>query len=152
MVLDGQNLGVVSTTEAKSLAYDKGLDLVEVNANAKPPVCQIIDNSKFRYQQAKKQKQNKQKKLERKEVRLSPGTGDHDIDTKVRQARKFLEQGKPVKVTVRYKKRQIAHVDEGQRVMDKMLEALQDFGKPDHRPRLEGKQLSVQVNPHTQSQ
>ena len=152
MVLDGQNLGVVSTTEAKSLAYEKGLDLVEVNANAKPPVCQIIDNSKFRYQQAKKQKQNKQKKLERKEVRLSPGTGDHDIDTKVRQARKFLEQGKPVKVTVRYKKRQIAHVDEGQRVMDKMLEALQDFGKPDHRPQLEGKQLSVQVNPHTQSQ
>lgn len=142
-------MGVVEVRDAQNLAFERGMDLVEVDGNAKPPVCHIMDYGKFQYDQEKKKKRLKANspKTETKEVRLSAVTGDHDIEIKVKQVRKFLEQGKHVKLTVMYRRRQIAHVDLGQKVLLDMLEAVKDIGKTDSKPRLEGKKLSVQVVP-----
>jgi len=149
VILDGQNLGVVATDEARSLARKRGLDLVEVSPHSNPPVCQITDYGKYAYDQKKRKKKSAQnaQKVDYKEIRLTPGIGKHDIETKVRQLRNFLEQGKQVKVTVRYKKRQIVHQDQGRITLKAVIDAVEDIGKPENKPRMEGKQLSVQISP-----
>jgi translation initiation factor IF-3 len=149
LVLDGKNLGVVSTDDAKSLARQKGLDLVEISPNSRPPVCQIIDYGKYAYERKKRQRQTaaKAQKVDWKEIRLTPGIGEHDIETKVRKLRQFLERGKHVKVTVRYKRRQIVHQDQGLQTLEAVVDSVKDIGKTDNKPRMEGKQLTVQIVP-----
>lgn len=149
VILDGRNLGIVSTNDAKNLAKSKNLDLVEVSPNVDPPVCQIIDYGKYEYNQKKKKRKdtNKNKKVDWKEIRLTAGTANHDIETKVKQLRGFLESGKHVKISVRHFKRQIAHKDQGQQVMDAIINAISDIGKVQQKPRLEGRNLTTQIVP-----
>jgi len=139
----------MDTRVALDIARQEGLDLVEVSPNDRPPVCLIIDYGKFQYEKKKKQRANKSKEVEWKELRLTPGTGENDIHTKVRQARKFLEQGKYIKVTVRFRSRQLAHTDEGQKVLDRIVQEVSDIAAAESRSRMEGKQLSLHLIPKT---
>lgn len=144
----GEQLGVVSTAQAMDMAREAGFDLVEVAPTERPPVCRIMDYGKFRYQQSKKQaKSGKQPTQKRKEIRLRPKTGDHDIDTKLQQAKKFLEQHNKVILKVKYTGREIQHIEEGRRIVNQILEQLQDLCKVEQPPRMEGKQLTVLLAP-----
>lgn len=147
VILEDRNLGIIKIQEARSLAEKYQLDLVEVSPEAKPPVCKIMDYGKYVYEQKKKTKQTQNKSCEAKEVRLTAGTEQHDIDTKLGQIRKFLTKGHQVKIVLRFKRRQIAHVDEGKKIMEFILNSLNDIGKTDRTPQFEGRQLVVQVNP-----
>ena len=154
VILDGRNLGVVPTEDAQNLAKSKGLNLVEVSPNNNPPVCHIMDFAKFSFEQKKKEKRNQQKQkqnqIDWKEIRLTPGIAQNDIDTKIRQLRDFLEAGKHVKVVVHYKKkqkRQLAHMDDWNKILDSVVEAVKDIGKTDRNPLKEGTQLAVQISP-----
>jgi len=149
VILEGRNLGVVPYRDAIGLAKERDLDLVQVSPaeGDQPPVCQIIDYGKFCYSQKKKLKQNKTKKVEWKEVRLTPGTGAHDVQTKLRQIRSFLKDGKFVKLTMIYRRRQIAHVDEGERIIKEIIAGVEDLGKVKAPPRMENKRLSAQIIP-----
>ena len=141
-------MGEHSARDALELARSQKLDLVQVAKGKNGlPVCRIIDYGKFCYEQSKKVKSTKQKQVPWKEVRLTPGIGEHDIQTKLKQIRQFLQEGKNVKVTVRYRRRQIVHIDEGHKVMTQILVAIDDIGKTESKPRMEGKQLSVQIVP-----
>lgn len=138
-------MGVIPTSQALERAREAGLDLVEVAPTERPPVCKIMDYGKFRYQQSKKaQKQVQQK---RKEIRVSPVTGQHDIDTKIGQARKFLEHHDKVFVCVRFRGRQLQHIEEGQRVIQQIVEKLADLSKVESPPRMEGKQMTALLAP-----
>jgi len=142
-------MGIVSRYDALTLARERKLDLVQVSESKKgePPVCQIIDYGKFCYNQKKRAKKNKQKQIDWKEVRMTPGTGEHDIQTKIRQIRQFLEQGKYVKLAIKYRRRQIVHVDEGHKIMESVLAAIEDVGKSQNRPRMENRQLTIHIVP-----
>jgi translation initiation factor IF-3 len=126
-------------------AKEAGLDLVEVAPTERPPVCKIMDYGKYRYQQSKKV--GKQAQQKRKEIRVSPVTGQHDIDTKVAQARKFLEHHDKVMVKVQFRGRQMQHIEEGQRVIRSILERLADLSKVELQPRMEGRQLTALLAP-----
>jgi translation initiation factor IF-3 len=140
---EGQQVGVVSSIDAIRRAEEVGLDLVELSPNAKPPVCKIMDFGKYKYELAKKEKENRKKQhvIVTKEVRFRPKTDEHDFDFKVRHARKFLEQGNRVKATVMFRGRENAHREYGQRVLDKFKEALDDVAKIEKDTQLEGGQL-----------
>ncbi|MBN1466529.1 translation initiation factor IF-3 [candidate division KSB1 bacterium] len=140
---EGQQIGVVSSSEALIRAEQAGLDLVELSPNAKPPVCKIMDFGKYKYELAKKEKENRKKQhvIVTKEVRFRPKTDDHDFEFKVRHARKFIEQGNRVKATVMFRGRENAHREYGQRVLDKFMEALEDIAKVEKDTKLEGGQL-----------
>lgn len=136
------------TAQALEKAREAGLDLVEVAADERPPVCKILDYSKMRF--AHSQKGNKtgrvrQQKL--KELRLRPKTGDHDVDTKVAQARKFLEHNDKVQVTILFRGREIQHQEEGRRVLDTVLEKLADVGKVERPPMLDGRKMTTLLMP-----
>ncbi len=135
-------LGVMSVAKAVQLAENAGLDLVEVSPNAEPPVCKILDYGKYKYEQQKKaaEARKKQKIVDVKEVKIRPGIEDHDFQVKMRSARKFLENGDKVKVTMRFRGREMAHQDIGMDVLNRMIEELQDVGKVDMPPKLEGRQ------------
>ncbi len=140
---DGEQLGVMSSSEALEKAEEAGLDLVELAPSAKPPVCKIMDYGKYKYEIAKKEKENRKKQhvIVTKEVRFRPKTDDHDFDFKVRHARKFLEEGNRVKATVMFRGRENAHREYGQRVLDKFKDALEDIAKIEKDTKLEGGQL-----------
>jgi translation initiation factor IF-3 len=153
MVIDqnGQNLGSMSVEEAKKRARMVSLDLVEVGANARPPVCKIMDFGKFRYDQNIKEKKqkSKQKSMVPKEVRLSPRIAEHDILTKERIVRKFLENGQKVHLRLEYKKRENVHKDLGLEVMQKVISDLEDVGKAFKKPEIEGRFLNCFLEPKT---
>jgi len=127
------------------LAREKNLDLVEVAPNERPPVCKIVDYGKLRYQQSRKGNKVHQQKL--KEIRVRPKTGDHDIDTKVNQARKFLEHNDKVLVNVLFRGRELQHIEEGRRILDAILEKLGDVGKIERNPSMEGRRMTALVSP-----
>ncbi|RLT14520.1 MAG: translation initiation factor IF-3 [Planctomycetota bacterium] len=144
---DGGQLGIISTEQALNLARESGLDLVEVAPNEKPPVCRIMDFGKFKYQQKKKQHKTHVHQTKIKEIRLRPKTGDHDIEFKVNQAKGFLEHKDKVIVSVVFRGRELAHIDEGQRVMKNILGHLEPVGKVDAPPQQMGRRLVCTLSP-----
>src|SRR5438477_5818189 len=127
--LQGEQLGVVPTAQAMEKAREAQLDLVEVAPNERPPVCKIMDYGKFRYQQSRKGTKTKPHQQKLKEIRVRPKTGEHDVDTKVNQARKFLEHKDKVLVNVLFRGRELQHIDEGRRIIIYMMEKLTDITK-----------------------
>jgi translation initiation factor IF-3 len=143
---NGEQLGIVETRKALELAHEAGMDLVEVDAHARPPVCKIMDYGKYKYAQSKKtQQKTHQPKL--KEIRVRPKTGEHDIETKINQARKMLEHNDKVQINVLFRGREIQHIEEGERVMKHLLDALQNDARLEVPPRLEGKRMTAILVP-----
>lgn len=140
---DGKQIGILSKMEALNLAREQGLDLVEVAAQAKPPVAKIIDFKKFLYQEEKKKREEKRKAKisETKEIRLGPFISDNDLAVSIRKGREFLDDGDKIRLVVKFKGRQITHPEFGHSVVRKVIEALSDISKIDREPHLEGKQL-----------
>jgi translation initiation factor IF-3 len=144
---NGDQLGVVPTTQALEMAREAQLDLVEVAANEKPPVCRIMDYGKYRYQQSRKGTKTKVHQQKVKEIRVRPKTGDHDVDTKINQARKFLEHKDKVLVHVIFKGRELQHIEEGRRVIVHILEKLAEVAKVEKQPSMEGKRMTAMLAP-----
>lgn len=145
---NGEQVGVIPTSQAMDMAREAGLDLVEVAAIERPPVCKIMDFGKFKFlqkQKAKDKTKAHQQKL--KEIRLRPKTGDHDVETKVNQAKKFLEHKDKVLVYVLFKGRELQHIEEGRRILGLVLERLQEFAKIEKAPGMEGKRMSMMLAP-----
>lgn len=142
---NGEQLGIMSAREAQKLADEAGLDLVKISPKAKPPVCKIIDYGKYRYEMARKEKEarKKQKTIEVKEVRLSPNIDDNDLNTKVNAARKFIQKGDKVKVTLRFRGREMAHVQSSKQILDVFAEKLQDIAVVDKAPKMEGRSMTM---------
>jgi translation initiation factor IF-3 len=143
-------LGVVAIDEALTTAADQGLDLVEVAPNARPPVCRIMDYGKFRYDQKKKDRESRKKQvtIDVKEVKLRPQTDDHDLEFKLNNARRFLKKGKKVKVTVRYRGREMRRPELGRQMMSHVAEALDEIATIESRSdRIEGRQLTMMLAP-----
>ena len=145
-------LGVMSNREALRIAQEQSLDLVEVNPKAEPPVCKIMDYGKFKYEEKKKASEAKRKQttVELKEVKLRPKTDDHDLNFKLRAARRFVEAGNKVKFVVRFRGREIAHPDRAQVQLLWLLEHLEDIANPDSRPSMEGRTMTMMVSPKPQ--
>jgi translation initiation factor IF-3 len=145
---NGEQVGVIPTAQALEMAREAQLDLVEVAAFEKPPVCKIMDFGKFKFQQKQKQKEKTKSHHQKlKEIRLRPKTDQHDIETKVGQARKFLEHKDKVLVYVLFKGRELQHTEEGKRILDTILEKLVDLAKVENGPRMEGKRMSAMLAP-----
>ena len=146
---DGDNVGVVKTEEALEQAYAAGLDLVEISPNSDPPVAKILDYGKFRYQEQKKAAENrkKQKVIDVKEIKMRPGIEDHDYQVKVRNMRRFFEDGDKVKVTLRFRGREMAHQDLGMKVLDRVREEMEEIAKVEQAPKLEGRQMTMVMAP-----
>ncbi len=140
---EGDQAGIVSTREALDMAQRSSLDLVEVAPNASPPVCRIMDFGKYKYEQSKKEKVSKKKQhtITVKEIRLRPRTDDHDLETKMKHARKFLEQKNKVKVTIIFRGREMAYQDFGRELMERVQEILDDVAKPESAPQMEGRRM-----------
>jgi translation initiation factor IF-3 len=145
--VNGEQLGVIPTAQAMDMARETNLDLVEVAPTERPPVCRIMDYGKYRYQQTHKQKKTKTHQQKLKEIRVRPKTGDHDIETKVNQARKFLEHKDKVLLYVLFKGREMQHIEEGKRIITGMLEKLVDLAKVERAPLLEGKRMTAMLAP-----
>lgn len=146
---DGSMVGVVSLQEALRAAEEAGLDLVEISPNADPPVCKILDYGKFKYEQQKKtaEARKKQKTVDVKEVKIRPGIEKHDYEVKMRNARRFLEDGDKVKVTMRFRGREMAHQNIGMDLLVKMKGELADVSKIEMEPRMEGRQMIMVLGP-----
>jgi len=146
---DGEQLGILSLDEALAAADVRGLDLVEVAPMARPPVCRIMDFGKFKFEQAKAARaaKKKQRSIDLKEVKYRPGIDDHDFDFKTRHAREFLAEGNKVKVTMMYRGRQMAHIELGREVLDRVAAELKDVGKIEQDPKLEGRNMSMVLAP-----
>ena len=144
---DGGQLGVIPTDEALGIARDAGLDLVEVAPTEKPPVCRIMDFGKFKYQQKKKQHKTHVHHTKIKEIRVRPKTGQHDIDFKVNQARGFLLHKDKVIVSLVFRGREMAHIEEGQRVMKGIVEQLEEVAKVESPPQQMGRRLVCTLSP-----
>ena len=142
-------VGVVPVRQALQLAEEAGLDLVEISPNADPPVCKILDFGKFKYAAQKKRNEarKKQKVIEIKEIKMRPGIDDHDYDVKMRAARRFLEEGDKVKVTLRFRGREMVHQELGAKVLDRVRDDLDALAKVEQFPRLEGRQMVMVVAP-----
>mgnify|MGYP005961634457 FL=1 len=139
----GEQLGIMSSREALKLAREADLDLVKIAPNAKPPVCKIIDYGKYRYELARKEKEakKKQKTMEVKEVRLSPNIDTNDLNTKANQARKFITKGDKVKVTLRFRGREMSHVNYSKQILDSFYEKLEDIAVIDKNAKMEGRSM-----------
>ena len=142
---DGEQLGIVSSKEAQRLADEAGLDLVKIAPTAKPPVCKIIDYGKYRYEQARKEKEakKKQKTIELKEIRLSPNIDTNDLNTKINSAKKFIEKGNKVKVTLRFRGREMAHMNSSKHILDDFAELLADVAVVEKAPKVEGRSMTM---------
>lgn len=142
---DGEQLGIMSSKEAYKLAKEAQLDLVKIAPTAKPPVCKIIDYGKYRYEQARKEKdaKKKQKTIDIKEVRLSPNIESNDLNTKANMARKFIEKGDKVKVTLRFRGREMAHIASSKHVLDDFAEMLSDIAVIEKPAKLEGRSMQM---------
>jgi len=146
---DGENIGILNTNEAISMAKEQGLDLIEISPNAKPPVCKIIDMGKFKYDAQKKANvaKKKQKIVLLKEIKMRPVTETHDYDFKVKNAKKFLGKGDKVKFTIRFKGRELQHSHLGRELMDKIKVDMKEIGKVELHPKFDGKQMIMVIQP-----
>lgn len=142
---NGEQLGIMSARDAMKMAKEAELDLVKIAPAAKPPVCKIIDYGKYRYEQARKEKEakKKQKTIEVKEVRLSPNIDVNDLNTKVGAARKFIEKGNKVKVTLRFRGREMAHMQSSRHILDDFAEQMKDVASVDKPPKIEGRNMTM---------
>ena len=142
---DGEQLGIVSSREAQKIADEAGLDLVKIAPNAKPPVCKVIDYGKYRYEQARKEKdaKKKQKTVELKEIRLSPNIEANDLNTKMNAAKKFLAKGNKVKITLRFRGREMAHMNASKHILDDFAENLAEVSVVEKAPKIEGRSISM---------
>lgn len=142
---EGQQLGIMSAREALKLAEEAGVDLVKVAPNAKPPVCKIVDYGKFRYEQARKEKEarKKQKVIEVKEIRLSPNIDTNDLNTKMNAARKFIAKGDRVKITLRFRGREMAHMNNSRYILDDFAKNLEDVAVVEKAPKVEGRSMTM---------
>ena len=146
---DGSNLGVLTTEQALRRAQELGLDLVEVNPKAMPPVCKILDFGKYKYEEKKKQREAKKKQtvVEVKEVKIRPKTDDHDLDVKVRAIRRFLESGNKVKVTCRFRGREITHPERASMQLTFILSKVEDLANVEQRPAMEARTMACLISP-----
>ncbi len=146
---DGEQLGIIPTLEALDMAQNQGLDLVEVAPQAKPPVCRILDYGKFKFEQDKKNRESrkKQKLVKMKEVRMQPKIETHDLDFKTKHIAEFLEMGSKVKVTIRFRGRELAHTELGRVVLEKIQERLEVPFAVDRKPAMEGRFMSMILSP-----
>ena len=142
---NGEQLGIMSARDAQKHAQEAGLDLVKVAPKAKPPVCKIIDYGKYKYELARKEKEakKKQKTIEVKEVRLSPNIEENDLNTKVNNARKFLTKGNKVKVTLRFRGREMAHMQSSKHILDEFAQSLSDIAVVEKAPKVEGRSMTM---------
>ncbi|RSL32984.1 translation initiation factor IF-3 [Salibacterium salarium] len=149
---NGEQLGVKSKNEALDLAQNADLDLVLVAPNAKPPVCRIMDYGKYRFEQQKKEKEARKKQtvINVKEVRLSPNIEEHDFNTKLRNARKFLTKGDKVKAAIRFRGRMITHSDIGKKVLERMAEECGDIASVETKPKMEGRSMFLMLAPKSE--
>ena len=143
--VDGEQLGIVSTRDAMAKAQEAGLDLVKIAPTAKPPVCKIIDYGKYKYELARKEKEasKKQKTIDVKEVRLSPNIDSNDLNTKTNAARKFISKGDKVKVTLRFRGREMAHMYASKHILDEFAEKLSDIAVIEKAPKVEGRSMTM---------
>lgn len=142
-------MGVVSVREAMQMAFAAGLDLVEIAPQAEPPVCKILDFGKYKYELQKRRNEarKKQKVIEVKEIKMRPGIDEHDYQVKMRSMRRFLEEGDKVKVTIRFRGREMVHQDLGMKVLDRVRDELDEFSKVEQHAKLEGKQMMMVIAP-----
>ncbi len=147
----GEQLGIMSARDAQKIADDKNLDLVKISPNAKPPVCKIMDYSKYKFDLAKKEKEakKKQKVIETKEVRLSPSIDTHDVETKVKNAIKFLKAGNKVKVSIRFRGREMSRQDAAIEIMKNFAEKVSEFGQIEKEPKMEARTMAMFIGPKT---
>ena len=145
----GQNVGVVPKQDALTRALDVGLDLVEISPDAEPPVCKILDFGKYKFQEQKKaaEARKNQKIVELKEIKMRPGIDDHDYDVKMRSIKRFFQDGDKVKITLRFRGREMAHQELGVRLLDKVKEETAPIAKVESEPRLEGRQMTMVLAP-----
>ena len=131
------------------MAFEAGLDLVEISPNANPPVCKIMDYGKYKYEQQKRESEarKKQKVIEVKEIKFRPGTDTHDYEAKMRSVFKFLQNGDKVKITLRFRGREMAHQDLGRNLLERVAEDVKDVGKVENMPKVEGRQMSMMIGP-----
>ena len=146
---NGEQLGVMSSREALALAEERQLDLVKIAPQARPPVCKLMDYGKYRFEQSKKEREfrKNQKVITVKEVRLSATIEDHDVDVKYKNAVKFLKEGNKVKVTIRFRGRQITHSEIGRQIMTEFAERIKEYGTVDKAPQIEGRNMSMFISP-----
>lgn len=146
---DGKQIGVIGTRDALETARERGLDLVEVQPNAVPPVCRLMDYGRFRYEESRKERESRKraKTVALKEIRMRPKIGEHDVETKARNARRFLSAGDRVKVSVRFRGRENLHPDIGRDLLLKMIVELEDIAIIDQQPRSEGQDMSILLSP-----
>ncbi|WP_422178078.1 translation initiation factor IF-3 [Aestuariivita sp.] len=146
---EGENVGVVTPDRAMQMAEEAGLDLVEISPNAVPPVCKIMDYGKFKYEQQKRESEarKKQKIIEIKEVKFRPNTDVHDYEVKMRNVFKFLENGDKVKVTLRFRGREMAHQNLGRELLERVAEDTKEVGKVENMPKMEGRQMIMLIGP-----
>ncbi|WP_458096411.1 translation initiation factor IF-3 [Roseomonas sp. WA12] len=146
---DGEMQGVMSAREALARAYDVGMDLLEISPNAEPPVCKITDFGKFKYEQQKKanEARKRQKVVEIKEIKVRPNIDDHDYEVKMRQMKGFIEEGDKVKVTLRFRGREMAHQDLGAKVLERIRTEMAEAVKVESMPRLENRQMIMVLAP-----
>ena len=146
---DGENLGILNTNEAIKIAKDQNLDLIEIAPNANPPVCKIMDMGKYKYDLQKKANlaKKKQKTVSLKEIKLRPGTEAHDYNFKIKNAKKFITKGDKVKFTVKFKGREMQHTDLGKDLMNKIIEETKDIAKVESKPKFEGRQMVMIIQP-----
>ena len=149
---NGEQIGVVSRDEALNIAAQEGLDLALVSPNAKPPVARVLDIGKYRYEQQKREQEQRrnQKVVNVKEIRLSPTIEEHDFNTKLRQGRRFIENGDKVKVAIRFRGRAITHKDIGREVLDRFAEGMEDIAQIESKARMEGRNMFMMLAPETE--
>ena len=147
---EGNNLGVMQLKQAIQLAKDEGLDLIEISPKANPPVCKIMDMGKYKYDLQKKanQAKKKQKIVSLKEIKLRPGTEIHDYNFKIKNAKKFITKGDKVKFTVKFKGREMQHVELGKNLMNRIIDDTKDIGKVETHPKFEGRQMIMIIQPN----
>jgi len=146
---EGENLGVSTPEEGMRIATEAGLDLVEISPNANPPVCKVMDFGKFKYEQQKRESEakKKQKVIDVKEVKFRPNTDTHDYMVKLRNVQRFLEKGDKVKVTLRFRGREMAHQQLGRELLERVAEDVKDLGKVENMPKMEGRQMIMMIGP-----
>ena len=147
--VDGEMVGVISKEEGIEIAFEAGLDLVEVSPNAEPPVCKVLDYGKYKYEAQKKanEARKKQKVIDVKEIKMRPGIDEHDYQVKMRSVRRFLDEGDKVKMTIRFRGREMAHQELGMKVLDRVREDVDELAKVEQFPKSEGRLMTMVIAP-----
>lgn len=147
VVEDGKMVGVIPTNQALQMAKEKGVDLIEIDPNGSPPTCKLMEFGKYKYELQKREKNNKAKKVDTKELKIRPRTEDHDLNIKIKHAREFLEDGDKVRFTVMFQGREMAYKNQGADLLKKVVAALEDLGKVDSPVKMEGNNMSLLLSP-----